>query len=213
MIGAGKKKLVVVYEKKDELALNYLMKLVQTKDDDEETGEVVGTKDNSVEIIAWTEKVYLDNKKAHSISNKIIFLDDIKGVDKTIAPIMDVKYKENGIKYGISGNNAIISIDEKALKSNKDFQTFLEIFQAELEKVNQEVSDKEIRKQRVHHKVAKNTKALAILSNILAPGVAVADVAVAVADGIKDKKKTREMMFLFAITKFYLEEMEAFMNS
>lgn len=45
--------LVVVC--KDEMLVNHLRKLVETKDD---TGEnsVVGTRDGSVKIVAWTEK-------------------------------------------------------------------------------------------------------------------------------------------------------------
>ena len=42
-----KKTLIVVY--KDELLMNQLKKLVETRDDDE--GDVVGTKDDSINII------------------------------------------------------------------------------------------------------------------------------------------------------------------
>ena len=48
------KTLIVVY--KDELMLNQLKKLIETKDDSETDG-VVGVTDESVRIVAWTEKV------------------------------------------------------------------------------------------------------------------------------------------------------------
>ena len=80
----AKKKLIVVYEKKDEIALNYLKQLVLSNDDNAETGEIIGTKDGSIEVIAWTEKVYLDNTKNRNVSNKIIFMDDIKGIEKIV---------------------------------------------------------------------------------------------------------------------------------
>ncbi|MBR2597759.1 MAG: hypothetical protein IKQ00_10275 [Butyrivibrio sp.] len=73
----AKKKLIVVYEKKDEIALNYLKQLVLSNDDNAETGEIIGTKDGSIEVIAWTEKVYLDNTKNRNVSNKIIFMLNI----------------------------------------------------------------------------------------------------------------------------------------
>lgn len=209
--GLGKKKLIVVYEEKDEMALNYLKQLVQTKDDDAESGEVVGTKDGSVEILAWTEKVYLDNKKTRNMSNKILFMDDIKGVKK-IAPIMDVKYDEYGVKYGISGNNAVISIDEGELHSEKNFAAFQKLYKEELELVNKQVSDKQLKNKKAQHRAAKGATVMAVLSNLLVPGAGVAEVATAIATGNKSLKMTREMMFLYAITKFYLDEMEDFIN-
>lgn len=54
-----KKTLIVVY--KDELLMNQLKKMVETRDDSEEG--VVGTRDDSINIVSWTEKVWLGNKK------------------------------------------------------------------------------------------------------------------------------------------------------
>lgn len=63
--------LVVVC--KDEMLVNQLRKLVETKDD---TGEesVIGTRDGSVKIVAWTEKVWLDQKKAGNIVRRFCWL-------------------------------------------------------------------------------------------------------------------------------------------
>ena len=57
-----KKTLIVVY--KDELLINQLKKLVETHDDNGDT--VIGTKDDTINIVSWTEKVWLANKKAGS---------------------------------------------------------------------------------------------------------------------------------------------------
>lgn len=207
----NKKRLIVVYDKKDEIALNYLKQLVLTYDDNSETGEIVGTKDGSIEVIAWTEKVYLDNIKNRNIGNKVIFMDDIKGVEK-ITPIMKVKYDKYGVKYGVSGNNAVISIDEKVLDSDFEYEAFQKLYKEELLKVDMNVSDEKLEESKKTRKAAQRTRALAVVSSILAPGVGVAEVASAIATGKKSIKLTREMMFLYAITKFYLEEMEEFIN-
>lgn len=207
----AKKKLIVVYEKKDEIALNYLKQLVLSNDDNAETGEIIGTKDGSIEVIAWTEKVYLDNTKNRNVSNKIIFMDDIKGIEK-IVPIMKVKYNKYGVKYGISGNNAVISIDEKELKSDNEYEAFQKLYKDELMKVDMKVSDEKLEENQKKRKAARRTKAKAVLTNILVPGAGVVEVASAIATGKQNIKMTREMMFLYAITKFYLEEMEDFIN-
>ena len=90
-----KKTLIVVY--KDELLMNQLKKMIETHDDAED--KVVGTRDNSISVVSWTEKVWLGNKKAGNIQGKILFLGDIKGTDKLI-PVIDVKFDDCGVKYG-----------------------------------------------------------------------------------------------------------------
>ena len=115
------KTLIVVY--KDELYSNYLKKLVETNDDNGEDA-VVGTQDGSIHIVAWTDKVWRDQKKAGNINDKVLFLGDIKGTDKLL-PILDVKYNEYGILYGWAGNQAILCVDSKALKKD-DYLKFFE---------------------------------------------------------------------------------------
>ena len=58
-----KKTLIVVY--KDELLMNQLKKMVETHDDSED--QIVGTRDDSINVVSWTEKVWLGNKKAGNI--------------------------------------------------------------------------------------------------------------------------------------------------
>lgn len=110
------KTLIVVY--KDELVLNQLKKLVETKSDDEKDGE------NPLHIVAWTEKVWKDQKKAGNISNKVLFLGNIKDTDKLI-PVIDVQYSEYGITYGWAGNQLILYADPKELAKAEDYNAFI----------------------------------------------------------------------------------------
>lgn len=118
----GAETLIVVY--KDELLANQLKKLVETKDDIKD-GEVVGTTDMSVNIVSWTEKVWLTNKKAGNIKDKVLYLGDIKGTDKLI-PIIDVKFDDCGVKFGWAGNQAIVYADTTAMRNRDDYLTFIE---------------------------------------------------------------------------------------
>lgn len=117
--------LIVV--SKDELLSNLLKKYVETNDDINEEN-VIGTKDGTVKIVAWDEKVWLDNKKAGNIASKVLLIGKVKGVDKLI-PIIDVKYNEFGIKYGWAGNQAILTVDPKKLSNKTDYDTFFEALQ------------------------------------------------------------------------------------
>lgn len=116
-----KKTLIVVY--KDELLMNQLKKMVETHDDNDES--VVGTRDDSINIVSWTEKVWNGNKKAGNIQGKILFLGDIKGTDKLI-PVLDVKFDDCGVKYGWAGNQAVLFVDPKTLTDRKAYDEFLQ---------------------------------------------------------------------------------------
>lgn len=116
-----KKTLIVVY--KDELLMNQLKKMVETHDDDAQG--IIGTRDDSINIVSWTEKVWLGNKKAGNIQGKILFLGDVKGTDKLI-PVIDVKFDECGVKFGWAGNQAVVYVDPKALTTREDYDVLLE---------------------------------------------------------------------------------------
>lgn len=116
-----KKTLIVVY--KDEMLMNQLKKLVETHDDDAQN--VVGTRDDSINIVSWTEKVWLGNKKAGNIQGKILYLGDIKGTDKLI-PVVDLKFDECGVRFGWAGNQAVVYADPKVLLTRDDYDVFLE---------------------------------------------------------------------------------------
>lgn len=115
-----RKTLIAVY--KDELLMNQLRKMVETHDDNEQ--DVVGTKDVSLNIVSWTEKVWLGNKKAGNIQGKILFLGEIKGTDKLI-PVIDVKFDEYGVKFGWAGNQAVVYADPRMLTNRENYDAFL----------------------------------------------------------------------------------------
>ncbi len=121
MFGQTKKTLIVVY--KDELVMNQLKKLVDTHDDDGDI--VIGTRDDSINIVSWKEDVWQDNKKAGNIQGKILFLDDVKGTNDLI-PVLDVKFDECGVKYGWAGNQAVLFADPAVLNDRKDYDAFVE---------------------------------------------------------------------------------------
>ncbi len=116
-----KQTLIVVY--KDELLMNQLKKMVETHDDNERG--IIGTRDDSINIVSWTEKVWLGNKKAGNIQGKILFLGEIKGTDKLI-PVIDVKFDDSGVKFGWAGNQAVVYADPKVLTTREDYDMFLD---------------------------------------------------------------------------------------
>lgn len=117
------KTLIVVY--KDELLMNQLKKLIETKDDKD--GKVVGTKDGSVNIVSWTEKVWLDNKKTGTINDKVLYLGVLKGTASLI-PTLDIKFTSFGANFGISGNQAVLWANPNALAKQDVYNLFLHKF-------------------------------------------------------------------------------------
>lgn len=115
-----KKTLIVVY--KDELLMNQLKKMIETRDDNEDS--IVGTRDDSINVVSWTENVWLGNKKAGNISGKILFLGDIKGTE-TLIPVLDVKFDDRGVKYGWAGNQAVLYAEPRTLTNRQAYDDFL----------------------------------------------------------------------------------------
>lgn len=120
--------LIVVY--KDEFVLNQLKKLVESKDDADEENPT-GTRDGSIQIVAWDEKVWADQKKAGNITNKVLFLGDIKGV-KDLLPVLDICFSEHGVTFGTAGRQAALVIDPSKVADARAYNAFLE----DLEKYN-----------------------------------------------------------------------------
>ncbi len=128
MLTSDSKTLIVVF--KNELYANQIRKLLETNDDiDENT--VVGVKDGSVRVVTWDEKTWLDQKKTGKIGSKVLLIGNIKQSDKLL-PLVDFKYNEFGIKYGWSGNQAIITADTRALSQKDKYDEFLKINNAML---------------------------------------------------------------------------------
>lgn len=200
-------KLLIVYKDKDEVALNQLRKLIDTKDD-EEGGRVIGTRDGSIKVVSWNEKTWLDNKKAGNtgdLDDKILFLGDIKGVDKLI-PTLDKKECGHGVYYGFSGKQAVIMVDGMKIASPKAYASFLE----DLKKV----CDAETVNKKLHFDLNNigNTAKSGIKSAVIAALSPIVGVGVAVSDVISDNKTCRIQQLLYGVAKLYFDDLDDFMN-
>ena len=190
-----KQKLIVVY--KDELVLNQLKKLIDTNDDDAENGTIVGTEDGSVTVIAWDEKMWLNQKKAGNITSKVLFIGNIKGSDKLL-PLIDVKYEKWGIKYGWAGKQAIVVANESAVSKKEEYDKFLAEFKGS------SLPEKE--KEAMPIKVAKKC-GIAVLFGWVRFGASFA------VDFFKDKSKVRQQLYLYGIAELYKNHLESFMKA
>lgn len=189
--------LIVVYKEKDEMAVNQLRKLLDSKDDTEDG--VVGVQDRTVKVVAWTEKVWLQNKASGKLDSKVLLIDDIKGA-KSLLPIIEVKYSKHGITYGWAGNQAIISIEEKALFKKEDYEAFLADLKEIADRIGAEYGKK------VAEDAAKLLKevwltAIPLVGNFFSGKL--------MGDALK---QVREQMVMFAVTHIYLNHLDKFMK-
>ncbi len=192
--------LIVVYKNRDEMAINQLRKLLETDDDHED--RIVGVEDGSVEIVPWTEKVWIQNKEAGTIKSKVLLIDDIKGSDQ-LSPIMDIKYDKYGIIYGWAGSQALLTIDEKALKKKENYEKFL----AELRtKVKNGVTKKEKKLGLNKRTVGKG------LATAFLPFVWPAFAARLIKDGFDDGKIVRQQMLMLGMNELYYNHLDQFLK-
>lgn len=202
-----KEKLVVIFDDKDEVAFNYLKKLVET--DDDENGSIVGTEDNTVAVIAWDKKKYTDNK---NMANKVMFLGDVERVS-SITPIMDVIYSELGITYGISGKTAVIRINENAISNDEELKQLFTKYETIVKniQVDESACNNAIR-LRSKSKVSIVLAAATMLFDPIGGGALIANSVMCNLKNYKENGQLRTTMFLYGITKFYLEELDSFMK-
>lgn len=218
-----RKTLIAVY--KDELLMNQLRKMVETHDDNEQ--DVVDTKDVSLNIVSWTEKVWLGNKKAGNIQGKILFLGEIKGTDKLI-PVIDVKFDEYGVKFGWAGNQAVVYADPRMLTNRENYDAFLKKFSAlpvpaflkATKESNvaddiSEYSDSETTEieENKHKKVdVFKTVKKAFSSGAGALGKVGNQVASKSEEVFRNKSLMKQQMLFYGVVSLYNEGLEQFMN-
>lgn len=221
------KTLIVVY--KDEMLVNQFKKLVETKDDVD--GNItVGTKDGSINIVSWNEKVWLGNKKAGNIKDKVLFLGDIKGTDKLI-PVIDVKFNEYGVKFGWAGNQAAIFTDVKALHNRGDYMEFINKLSElpvpemikkpknlkidisennpESEESTEVANMEKEKKTQLFFNKAKEK--LAMGADVV--GKAGIKVVAKTEDLLRDKNAVTKQMLFYGVVKLYENGLEEFMNA
>lgn len=218
------KTLIVVY--KDEMILNQLKKLVESKDDTEE--QVVGVRDNSINIVAWTEKVWLANKKPGNIQGKILFLGDIKGTDKLL-PVIDVEFDKYGIKYGWAGNQGILNVNTKALTERDTYLSFIdELSQLPIPEAYKVPKNVNICEKNEEITVAETTDELENSNSIfnlleeakfkISKGVASIEkngkmLAMKTEDFLRDKNYVSTQMMFYGVIHLYNNGLEKFMNA
>ncbi len=197
--------LIVVY--KDELMLNQLKKLVETNDDNDEEN-VIGTRDGSVRIVAWTEKVWADQKKAGNINNKVLFLGDVKDVDKLL-PVIDIKFDSFGVKYGWAGNQAVLCCDVWQLNKAEVYNQFLyelnklplpEILKSEARKVREEQQEDNSKKGFFGKLGSSIVKTAKKISNKVQDAVET------------NNDKVKKQQYFYGVYNLYAQHLEEFMN-
>ena len=218
------KTLIVVY--KDEMILNQLKKLVESKDDTEE--QVVGVRDNSINIVAWTEEVWLANKKPGNIQGKILFLGDIKGTDKLL-PVIDVEFDKYGIKYGWAGNQGILNVNTKALTERDTYLSFIdELSQLPIPEAYKVPKNVNICEKNEETTVAETTDELENSNSkfnlleeaklMISKGVASIEkngkmLAMKTEDFLRDKNYVSTQMMFYGVIHLYTNGLEKFMNA
>lgn len=197
--------LFVIYNDKDELLANELRKLVETKDDNLETGEIVGTEDGTISIVPLTEKKWLDTKCGVSTSEKVLYIGNLKGTDKLI-PIINVKYEKYGIMYGWAGNQAVLTVDSLALIREKNYNNFIEQFKKELETKNNNT------KKKFGLSVSAFVGGVgAVLLPIGFPALFLG--ATVIKNLFNEKEKVREQQYLYGIVQLYHHHLEDFIKA
>lgn len=160
-------------------------------------GRLVGTEDGSITIVAWDEKMWLSQKKAGTVEDKVLFIGNIKGTDK-LEPVIDYKFDKWGIKYGWAGKQALILVDEYAVGKKEDYEAFL----AEFKK--QTLPEK--KKEKTPVKVAKKG-GIAVLFGLVGLGASFA------VDFFRDKAKLHQQLYLYGILDLYNNYLDTFMKA
>ena len=201
MLDAFAKPQTLIVVSKDELVFNQLKKLIETKDD-EESGEIVGTEDGSISVISWNENMWLEQKKAGNISDKILFIGDIKGTDK-LYPVLDIKYDKWGIQYGWAGKQAMLVANGHYVSEKEHYNAFLREFNSE-----------ELPKKKVDSTLEKNLKYAAVFGiTVCSSGIINVGRAKTLVNWFTDKIKVRQQLYLFGIMKLYENHLDEFMKS
>lgn len=192
--------LIVAYKQKDEMSINFLKKLINKNDDLE--NEIIGVEDGTVKVVAWEEKVWLSNKAAGQIGNKVLIFDDVKG-SKALLEVSDLKYNAHGIKYGWAGPQAIISIEENELKDECKYNEFLKEFNECAHLVDMEIFNKRPNDSK---KITNN------LWKFLIPGLAEITAVSSLNSHFKNKELVRTQMLMYAVSHFYLNYLNEFIK-
>ena len=210
------KKLFVVF--RDGAVAAMLRRNIELNDDDPTSGEIIGTKDGSIEISLCSEEMWNNRKKSSSDADKILFLGTSKAVNSTL-PHMIIKYDQFGIKYGWSGNIGLLTVDDSQLKNQKQYNDFSDTFMKEfsnpnasqvLKSINSDFSEMSdyLHPELIKRKKLKKagTATLAVLTGGLSL------VALPISSSIKKKQQLVQLLYFYGVLHFYLYNLEDFIN-
>ena len=205
---------------------NQMKKLIETKDDTD--GGLTGTRDSSINVVTWTEKIWLANKKAGNITSKVLFLGGIKGVDSLI-PVVDVKFEKHGVRYGWAGNQAVIYADPGEIKTIDSYYAFYNELKsmpvpqaikdaskpktAPVKEQPQEEAQQETEEKKGFF--AKGKDLLKKVEDTIVDGmVDMAEKAsIFTEENFRNKKAVERQMLFYGVINMYNEGLETFMNA
>ena len=208
------KSLLIVYKDKDEEFFKHLKGLIDSKDDDQ--NGCVGVEDGTVRVFKCPEKQWLKYKakgKEDRLADKTLFIDDMQGI--TAAGPIEPVYSKYGISYGpIDPLHYVVEVDEKYEWDEDAYRRFQEELKQLTDKDDVTETDAFAGQEEAKGRIKKNSKFVA-LSLLFPPALLVTGgiVAKEASEVFKNAKVIRSQMLYFALTKVYLEELDAFMKS
>lgn len=169
--------------------------------------KLIETDDDSIKIISWDEKTWSYNKKAGNITDKVLFLGDIKGTEKLI-PVIDIKFDKYGVKYGWAGKQFLLWIDASFLKDENTYKKFLdEIASMPIPEKYKNVISKPITLSNSSHSTNSFKKYINEAYNF------VVNTGISIFNAGKDKKNKEMQMYLYGIINLYLNHLQKFMDA
>lgn len=209
------KKLFVIF--KDGAVASMLRRSIELNDD-LPSGEIIGVKDGSVEVVMCSEEMWNKRSKTSDGVDRLLFIGTSKALN-TMLPSIAVKFDQYGISYGWNDHVGLLSVDDSLIKDNNLYNDFCETFSQEFENPNArkvldsinsdfgETSDylhpELIKKKR---KKKAGTATLAVLTG----GLSLA--ALPVSSSIKKKQQIIQQMYFYGVFHFYLYHLEEFMK-
>ena len=211
------KKLLVIFN--DGAVAAMLRRNVLQNDDNSTSGEIIGTKDGSIEVSMCSEEFWMKNKKSSADADKILFLGTSKDINATL-PKMNIRFSQYGISYGWNGNVALLTVKYPLLKETKDYNEFCVAFEKDfanpnankvLKSINADFGDEcEYLYPELMKKKRLNQVGIVSLA-VLTGGLSLA--AMPISSNIKEKQQIIQQMYFYGVLHFYLNHLEEYMNS
>lgn len=197
--------LLIVFKEEDREVYSHLKHLIESRDDESSTKNV------RIRTLRCLDKqwfIYKKKDRLRKLAEKSLFIDCCDVM------ISEPVYTQYGITYGMTDQGDFgIRIDEKYEWTEDEYTEFL----GELSQLTEDSSIAQTKAFVAEEEAKKKLKKKGVLfavgllfppSMIAAGGLAVKDVSAA----MKDSRLRREQMLFLAVTKFYLDELDAFMR-